>query len=272
MLQRLHRLTLHCAAGILGLLGLSGCVMGKPAADNHFSGAYLEAARAIMADDMTALRAVGKTLPNIDTPGHKGLTLLWFSLYRENFAAVETLVALGSRPWEQVEQGIGSALHAALLHKDPRYLKAMLDGGLDPNIKSKGGTPLLHEAAGPAGGTLEHVKLFLEYGADIEARDTLGMTPLLQAINTHRPDVAMYLVEQGADVTAFTRNGVTMMWAVKSVIDFQQPGSLLRLDYERLRDRMIEKGAKYPPDPPKVVRAWARAQGMDMVLTPEDEQ
>src|SRR5690625_1772890 len=273
MPQRLHRLTLHCAAGILGLLGLSGCVMGKPAADNHFSGAYLEAARAIMADDMTALRAVGKTLPDIDAPGHKGMTLLWFSLYRENFTAVETLVALGSKPWEQIEQGIGSALHAALLHKDPRYLKAMLDAGLDPNHTSKGGTPLIHEDAGPAGHTLEHAKLLLEYGADIDARSVqLRMTPLMRAINTERIDVALYLVEQGADVNAFDRIGVSMMWSVQSSIEMLQPGSPLRLDYERLRDRMIEKGAKYPPDPPKVVRAWARAQGMDMVLMPEDEQ
>src|SRR5690625_5045732 len=270
--SRLRRLTLQCTAGILGLLGLSGCVVGKLTAGDHFSGAYLEAARAIVADEMTALRAVGKTLPDIDTPGHKGMTLLWFSLYRENFAAVETLVALGSKPWEQIEQGIGSALHAALLHEDPRYLKAMLNGGLDPNLMIDDEEPILHEAAGPAGRTLEHVKLFLAYGADIDARDTIGMTPLLQAISTHRPDVALYLVEQGADVNAFDRGGVTMMFAVQSVIDFQQPGSPLRLDYERLRDRMIEKGAKYPPDPPRVVRAWARARGMDMVLMPEDEQ
>src|SRR5690625_1762363 len=270
--SRLRRFTMQCAAGILGLLGLSGCVMGKLAADDYFSGDYLEAARAITANDMTALRQIAARLDDIDAPGRKEITLLWFAFSNERFEAIQTLIELGSNPAGQVVKGLGSPLLAAIQHKDVRYLKAMLDAGVDPNFKRHGEEPILHAAAGPEGQSLEHLKLLLIHGADINARDSLGLTPLIQAINTHRPDVALYLVERGADVNAFTRNGVTMMFAVQSVIDFQQPGSPLRLDYERLRDRMIEKGAKYPPDPPKVVRAWARAQGMDMVLMPEDEQ
>src|SRR5690625_594262 len=273
MLQRLHRLTLQCAAGILGLLGLSGCVMGKLAADDYFSGDYLEAARAISANDMTALRQIAARLDDIDAPGRKEITLLWFAFSNERFEAIQTLIELGSNPAGQVVKGLGSPFTAAMRHKDLRYLKTMLAAGADPNHRTEGGMPLFAEAAGPLGHSLEHIKLMLEYGADINAASTqLHITPLIQAINTHRPDVALYLVEQGADVNAFDRGGVTMMWAIKSVIESQQPGSPLRLDYERLRDRMIEKGAKYPPDPPKVVRAWARAQGLDMVLMPGDEQ
>src|SRR5690554_4885905 len=189
MLGGFQRFIAHCAAGTLGILGLTGCFLSKLAADDYFSGAYLEAAQAIVVDDMAQLGEAVKRLDDIDAPGEKGMTLLWFALYRENFDAVETLVALGSQPGEQIAEGIGSALGAALMHKDPRYLKAMLDGGLDPNRKSKGGTPLINEAAGPAGHTLEHVKLLLAYGADINARTSRDITPLQEAIDTHRPDV-----------------------------------------------------------------------------------
>jgi hypothetical protein len=42
----------------------------------------------------------------------------------------------------------------------------------------------------------------------------------------------------------------------------QQPDSALRRRFEDLRDLMISKGAKWPPDPPDKVRAWRKAQGL----------
>lgn len=271
ILQRIRRLSIQYVAGIIGLLGLPGCTMGKLAADDYFSGDYLVAAQAINAGDMKKLREVGQRLPDLDAPGRKEITLLWFAFNNARFEAIQTLVELGSDPTGQVVQGLGSPLMAALRHKDIRYLQTLLAAGADPHYTSPGGTPLICEAAGPAGYSLEHVKLLLDYGADINARSTqLWIPPLMQAIDTERTDVAMYLVEHGADVNAFDRIGVTMLWAVESSIEMLQPGTGLRLEYERLRQRMIEKGAKYPPDPPKQVRAWGRAQGLDMVQMADD--
>lgn len=269
--ERIWRLAQHSAAGLVGLLGLTGCVMGKLVADDYFSGDYLIAAQAINAGDMDRLRAVSQRLPDLDAPGRKEITLLWFAFSNARFEAIQTLIELGSDPTGQVVQGLGSPLMAALRHKDIRYLQTMLAAGADPHYTSPGGTPLICEAAGPGGYSLEHVKLLLDYGADVNARSTqLWIPPLMQAIDTERTDVAMYLIEHGADVNAFDRNGVSMLWAVESSIEMLQPGTGLRLEYERLRQRMIEKGAKYPPDPPKQVRAWARAQGYDMVQMDED--
>src|SRR5690554_4385183 len=115
MLRRLPRLAVYGLGVVLG--GLTGCFMSKLAAEDYFSGAYLEAAQAIVADDMTQLGEAAKRLDDIDAPGEKGMTLLWFALYRENFDAVETLVALGSQPADLIEEDIGSALFAALMHK-----------------------------------------------------------------------------------------------------------------------------------------------------------
>jgi hypothetical protein len=40
----------------------------------------------------------------------------------------------------------------------------------------------------------------------------------------------------------------------------------MRPQYEQLRDLIIKKGAKWPPDPPEVVRDQMRAQGIKPVV------
>jgi hypothetical protein len=75
------------------------------------------------------------------------------------------------------------------------------------------------------------------------------------------PDRARYLVEHGADVNAFTTGGVTIAWGVQRIIDRQQDGPMRRQS-EALRELMIAKGAKFPPDPPEKVRAWMKSQGL----------
>ncbi|VUC20430.1 unnamed protein product [Clonostachys rosea] len=51
-------------------------------------------------------------------------------------------------------------------------------------------------------------------GADIEAKDALGRTPLAWALITKREAVVKALVETGADITAADQDGLTpLAWA-----------------------------------------------------------
>jgi hypothetical protein len=238
--------------------------------EEFFSGRQLEIARAIDAGDMGQVR---KLAPGADltTPGKQDMTLMWYAILHQNYPAVQTLVALGLDPDKQFAHGIGSALYYAMLsRKDPsdqtgiRLLQAMFDGGFSPNYKTPAGTPLLQRAAGP-GGSLETVQLLLERGANINARDSLGRTALTDAITATNPDIALYLVNHGADVNTYTVNGVTVGWFVAGPLERLKPGSV-RIQYEQLRDLMIKKGAKWPPDPPEVVRDQMRAQGIKPVV------
>jgi hypothetical protein len=232
---------------------------------DFFTGQQLNIARAIAAGDMNEVRRLA---PGVDLsmPGKQNMTLMWFAIVRKNYAAVSTLVALGVDPDTQIARGTGSALtYTMLSRKDPSdqsgivLLQAMLDGGLSPNYKTESGTPLVQLAAGP-GSTLAIVRLLVERGADINARDIVGGTALGMAIGLH-PDIALYLVNHGADVKAHMRNGVSVTWAVYKELESDAPGPI-RTQYEQLRDLMIKKGAKWPPDSPEVVRDQMRAQGL----------
>ena len=57
------------------------------------------------------------------------------------------------------------------------------------------------------------MRLLLKAGADIEARDSQGQTPLLATIDD---DVAMALIVAGADITARDDAGTTVLANAKS--------------------------------------------------------
>lgn len=263
--RRLRRAIGRPVAALFVVLGLTGCnAMSNPTPEELFTGKQYDAARAIQAGDMERLRRLAGEMEDIDAPGEKGMTLLWYAIQEDSLDSIRVLVDLGSQPDAQIVSGIGSAIDYAIFHDDTRFLEAMLDGGLDVDHRLDESLTLLHRAAGPGGG-VDHVQALIDRGAAINARSRVNVTPLLEAINTSKPDVAEYLVEQGADVNAITGRGASVLYSVQSIIDRQQPGSDMRQDYERLRDLMIEKGAKHPPEGAEEVRQRAQRQGFQEV-------
>ena len=269
--RRLRRAIGRPVAAVLVVLGLTGCnAMGNPTPEELFTGKQFDAARAIQAGDTERLRRLAAELEDIDAPGEKGMTLLWYAIQEDSLDSIRVLVELGSQPDEQIVSGIGSVIDYAIFHDDTRFLEAMLDGGLDVDHQLDESLTLLHRAAGPGGG-LDHVQALVKRGAKINARSQVNVTPLLEAIDTSKPDVAEYLVKQGADVNAITGRGASVLYAVQDIIENQQSGSEMRQDYKRLRDLMIEKGAKHPPESAEEVRQRAQRQGFQEVPASLDQ-
>ncbi|GFN82690.1 ankyrin [Plakobranchus ocellatus] len=76
-------------------------------------------------------------------------------------------------------------------------IKTLLSGGADPNIPDHRGETALHMAA-----DTEMTSLLIQAGADLEARNYCGRTPLLKAASRKRTDVINLLKTYGADMAA----------------------------------------------------------------------
>lgn len=85
--------------------------------------------------------------------------------------------------------------------------RSLLEAGADPDARDEDGrTPL---ASAVLGGSLGLVGLLLEAGADVEARDNRGFTALHFAAEEQLPEMVRLLLAKGANANARDEDGVT---------------------------------------------------------------
>lgn len=91
----------------------------------------------------------------------------------------------------------------------PERVRQAVRSGADVNARDKLGSTPLHEAAA-GNGNPEVIRILVELGADVNARTVAGWTPLHQAARySKEPGVVLVLLELGADPRARTNRGLT---------------------------------------------------------------
>jgi hypothetical protein len=91
-------------------------------------------------------------------------------------------------------------------------VRALLDKGADVNAKNKNGNTPLRFAA--MADDTDIVKALLDKGADMNMRNELGTTALMYSASEGRLDIVKLLLEKGADVNIKDGSGMTaLMWA-----------------------------------------------------------
>ncbi len=107
-----------------------------------------------------------------------------------------------------------TALMRAAFSGDLELVKLLLAKGANPAVVSKDNETVLEAAAAlgfiqgyskgkPAAERLEVIKLLVDLGADVNAADDYGITPLMVAGNMGEVSIIQFLVDRGADLGAY---------------------------------------------------------------------
>jgi len=132
-------------------------------------------------------------------------------------------------------------LFEAIQARDGYKVKRLLEKGANINAKDNIGWTPLHFAA--YHGITDIVRLLLEHGADINARDADGLTPLHIAAALGHVDAVRLLLRKGADPGARDNRG-------RTPLDLAREGGhaeAIRI----IEESRITKFAEEPSSPPK---------------------
>jgi ankyrin repeat protein len=166
---------------------------------------------------------------NVNYVGGGGATpLLWGF---KNYRGFNRLLELGANP-NAVYQDGSTLMYWAVMHEDIRFLQAALAHGGDPNLRDRSYfqyTPLFTALSKGQ----SKIDLLLKAGAEINAKDAFGGTPMMVAAGRGDFDVVAHLLSRGADPKLKDRAGDSLKSRINKL-----EGALIA-DSEREKWRQI---------------------------------
>lgn len=121
---------------------------------------------------------------------------------------VELLLTKGA----DVNLGVLTALHRADPAK-PRIFELLIDHGADLEARDHDGkSPLLSHSGSARSNAEDTMRLLLRRSADIHARDNSGETALFKAVDLGNRRIIQVLMENGADINARDKHGRTVLF------------------------------------------------------------
>lgn len=178
-----------------------------PVAGLAHAGAYEDFFKAIELDNGAAVADLLRRGfdPNARDP--KGQPALIVALRGDSRKAAAALIAAKGLKVEERNAKDESALMLAALRGNLSAARALIR--LDADVNKTGWTPLHYAASGTTQDAAAMVALLLEESAYIDAASPNGTTPLMMAVRYGTGDVALLLIEEGADPTLKNDLGLT---------------------------------------------------------------
>lgn len=154
----------------------------------------------------------------VNKPDWLGRTPLMWAALRNDLPSVRLLISYGAGINIRDRIG-GNALIQSIAHDAYSCMEALLKAGADTRACDVYGNTPLHYIDGTIDvapwSTEKHIISFQNYGADIEARNLQGRTPLLSAVIDSKTQAVKALIQYGADMNAMDNDGETVIsWAI----------------------------------------------------------
>jgi hypothetical protein len=167
---------------------------------------------AIEANDLYQMERLIAEGADVNATGKGNMTPLMWAFPDEMFERFNLLLELGADPNIKITDNLGvqsgfmkgdSVTTMSAKTRFANYFEAVMKHGGDPNMRNGFNQPVLHSIIeAPIKDCKSRCALALKQGADIEGR-WAGGTPVITAVICGKFDIAIFLLEQGADSKAY---------------------------------------------------------------------
>ncbi|AIR02484.1 hypothetical protein B5M10_14230 [Pluralibacter gergoviae] len=242
---------------ITALLLIQGCKKDmnyEP--QDFFNGRQLEIAEAIFDGNENELQQKLPLLSKeeLNAPAKEKMTLLFWAITNttgdnatpKRAHMITSLIKSGADPLQPQPNMPGSPAEFAMKSDNAIWIKAMLDGGLSPDARDKlNNKPIIFQSIWAK--NTETLETILDYGADINIRNSLGDTVLIDALDAHSYDHVILLLKRGADSSIRGSSGWTMGNQLQRYLnrDIGDPEDRKKL--EEIKALLIRDGGTWPP-------------------------
>jgi len=236
------------------VLFLQGCEKNmeyKP--QDFFEGSQLEIAQLIYDGNELLLKQklekVGRE--ELNRPAQAEMTLLFWSVLNApndnitpaRLQIITDLVRAGADPLQPRAKGGSSPAEFVLKGNNGVWIKAMLDGGLSPDARDKVfNEPIIFETVKAK--NTETLKVMLDYGADINIRDSLKQTLLMSAFFGSSFEHMELLINKGANPNPVDINNLSLLTAIRKQIKDTKENSEYNNECKKILNLIISKGAR----------------------------
>ena len=150
-----------------------------------------------------------------EVKNEKGQTQLWFYCKNRMTKSVKRMLSMRNINVEASSKWLGvdglTCLHSAAAGCNIDICKLLIEKGANLDAKdSMGYTPLYWAVLFSR---IEIVQFLCDYGASVEARDNLGCTPLFLAVMRDDLPIVKELIERKADINARVNGQTVLGWA-----------------------------------------------------------
>ena len=151
--------------------------------------------------DREAVKTLLKSAADVNAAQGDGMTALHWAAMNGDVELAQMLIFAGANVRATTRLGTYTPLYLASQQGHGKVIQALLKAGGDVKAGTPNGTMPLMVAA--ASGEVEAVRVLIEGGADVNAKDGVRLqTPLMYAAAANRPAVIALLASKGADLKA----------------------------------------------------------------------
>lgn len=233
---------------LFGTMAVAACgeleVGGKVASEIFADEQVAALARAAAEGDVAAIDQAVADGVDVNARGlDEGTPLLW-AIGAQNKAGFKRLLEHGADPYFHSDD-FYSVLQFATGHKNPEFLKILLDQGLDPDAPTGSEqTPPIFMAI------IQHrwpqLELLLAYCYNLNWADDVGRTAAVSAAAIGEMKMAVHFLEQG-----LSHNLPRLATTVAALVRVGKADGQYDAK-QKLIAMLRERGIQFPPDPSKI--------------------